>query len=344
MSRSAENKERSNLLTSIKESQAEFKNAVMVVKLSGQEIPAPAQELIANVTVELESLLTSAEAVPAAEFEAVANHANALARFRAYLLPVAHLKAEANLVYGELRDWKIPGEVLMDIKKIVDELQPSESPDRAMFERVLAEYDYWASYIDWWSSWTAKISEKLLMIATAALIVASVCLLFGWLVLGFIMAGITGTAVSILLKLPPLSVYGEYTSLTSRILSRFAAGMAGTVVGCGLIAFGVFDLNGKGQSVAEMLSSPTVATPSAEPAAKRTTPEKNTADTGRGCPGCRVWTWLRTYDYAPSRVVAILLSLGVLLGFSERSLSSFEDIIFRNHQGQTGSVGKGSSA
>jgi hypothetical protein len=107
---------------------------------------------------------------------------------------------------------------------------------------------------------------------------------------GFLFAGIAGTGVSILLKLPPLSVYGEAASLWLRIAGRYAAGAAGTIAGYGLLVLGIIH-------IAAGSSSPDVLDPCA----------------WGGC-------WQRT--------AAITVAIGLLLGFSERALGSFEAIVF----------------
>lgn len=129
--------------------------------------------------------------------------------------------------------------------------------------------------------------------ATIILLLAAV-LAFHWrpvFIVGFVLAGAAGSCVSVMAKMPLLDVglSGELEGYARRIFSRIGAGVIGSMVGCALLGWGVIAVSFQGHSFADTLSS---------------------------CSGAPMsCTALNTL---------IPLAVPLLLGFSERALTSFE--------------------
>lgn len=186
------------------------------------------------------------------------------------------------------------------------------------------------------------------------------------MLIGFLVAGLCGTSVSLLASLPPVSVYGQMMGLWSRILYRYGVGMAGTAVGCGFLSLGMIELLPKQFDFVRTIdlapqdSAPKAEPPNITPDEKKSTdgtittggtksvergqplisePKKKVTDGSAAAAGAvvraaSVQTRVGDEEQSPTtdRVatssIAILLALGILLGFTERALGSFEDQLF----------------
>jgi hypothetical protein len=113
---------------------------------------------------------------------------------------------------------------------------------------------------------------------------------------GLLLAGVAGSCVSVLTKMPLLevSLSGELESYERRILSRIGAGVLGSLIGCGLLGWGLISFSIHGQTFADVLNACSTSLPTS----------------------C---TALQTL---------ILLAVPMLFGFSERALTSFEQKVF----------------
>src|SRR3989442_972088 len=107
-------------------------------------------------------------------------------------------------------------------------LEPSKDLQRRfMLEQIFDDFDYWDAYSDWY------VQSSLYPTMWVVVIVFAVCFSLSLLsllesrqtVLGFLLAGGSGAALSILLKLPPMSVYGEAVGAGARMVARFVAGV-----------------------------------------------------------------------------------------------------------------------
>jgi len=122
------------------------------------------------------------------------------------------------------------------------------------------------------------------------------------LCLGFLLAGAAGGCVSVMAKIPELDLdrrgerqrvvglSGESNAYGRRVLSRIGIGVAASLIGCGFLAWGFLSFSIQNQSFTEAVNS-------------------CTASPATGCTGGRT---------------LILLCVPMLLGFSERALTSLE--------------------
>jgi hypothetical protein len=123
------------------------------------------------------------------------------------------------------------------------------------------------------------------------------CLLFlTLLVLGFLFAGAAGSCVSVVAKMPLLDVTlsSELEAYGRRILSRIAVGVGASLIGAALFAWGLFPISIQNRSYADAINA---------------------------CFASPATSYTKTL---------ILLGLPMLLGFSERALTSFEQRVFGN--------------
>jgi hypothetical protein len=230
--------------------------------------------------------------------DAIQDRARELGRYRAYFMSPSQLRADSQAILDELRDWKVPAASLADFaKRLQDDILNADLtlPDklaraRATLEDALETYDYWDDYIDWYLGQTKCASVSLLAAATVSLVGAVLLFGRGHMLFGFLVAGICGASISMLASLPPISVYGEMMGLCTRILYRYGVGVAGTAVGCGMLALGMLNFFPKGFDFLAVMNGSAQA--------------------------------------ASATNVAVLLAIGILLGFSERAMGSFEDRIF----------------
>jgi hypothetical protein len=113
-------------------------------------------------------------------------------------------------------------------------------------------------------------------------------------VIAFITAGICGAAISVLLKIPEVVLYKEVYALIAKFVSRIATGIVVSVVGLGFLSSKIinlaFDIGTSKMTIADVLC----------------------------CPGN-----LSCQELGQS----ILIGIGILFGFSERLLSSFEETL-----------------
>jgi hypothetical protein len=116
------------------------------------------------------------------------------------------------------------------------------------------------------------------------------------LFLGLLFAGAAGSSVSVLGKMPALdvSLSGELNAYGRRVLIRIIVGVAASLIGCAFLAWGVFPISIQAQTFGDALNACTVY-PAEKGAALKT---------------------------------LIVLGVAMLLGFSERTLTSFEQRVF----------------
>jgi hypothetical protein len=227
---------------------------------------------------------------------------------RAYFCPVDEIQDEGNRSIDNLALWGIPSSSIEKLRKAFKERlsDPSKCPHqaRAALHAIFIEVDEWSDYIDeyegkmqWYSRLMSIASFVLILIAGASCYFAHVFPLFLWLAL--VSAGAAGSCASVLAKVPPLdlSLSGELSAYERRIWSRIAAGTVGSLIGISLLGWGVIPITLRDQTFADALSS------------------------------------CGTQASAPCSItkMAIVLGVAMLLGVSERTLTSFEQRVLGEH-------------
>jgi hypothetical protein len=263
--------------------------------------------LLADVRLRLAEIEKSAqEATNADDLDDLIGFAERQGQLRSYLCPVAEIQGEGSLAIDLIEEWGVPKTVIEKLyKSHVEKLKKAESnPDdaRGALRALLNERDSWADYTDdyedqmkVYTRWLSAGAVILPMLAVIAFHWASIfCPL---LVFGLLSAGVAGSCVSVLAKMPLLDVAlsAELEAYGRRILSRIGVGVGASLIGCALFGWSL-PISIQNQTFADSLSAC-----SASPAVS--------------CAGIKT---------------LILLGVPMLLGFSERALTSFEQRVFGN--------------
>ena len=226
---------------------------------------------------------------------------------RAYICPVAEIQREATLVIDLLEEWGVPKTVIQKLSKL--HVEPLKKPEttpqdaRAALRSLFEEKDSWAEYTDDYEDQMKLYTWRLFPVAIILPFLAVITFHYAFrfsplLVLGLLFAGAAGSCVSVLAKMPLLDVAlsAELEAYGRRIFSRIAVGVGASLIGCALLGWGLFPISLQNQTFADALNT-SLAAPATSPAGIKT---------------------------------LILLGVPMLLGFSERALTSFEQRIFGN--------------
>jgi hypothetical protein len=320
--------QRAELLRYVSGLKSEIVQQVSIARLT-QGLSEQQEAFATQLVEQFDSLSRDAGQADKPTLDILRDRADTLDASRIFFMTPAEMRATARARLSEMRDWAIPDAWLQDVSQIVTEMQAADwKPDPYAFKRVEKEYVYWDDYTDWYFGRMTQISVGLFVTTVLALLLAFVAFRDVGVFWGFIAAGVAGTGVSILLKLPPMSVYGTVAPLGGQICVRYAAGLVGVTVGAGFLALGLFTIKLPGDrdlsTILEMYARNSSATdPSLAPtSAKRIDAHTNLrAETSTKNPP--------STDSADNHLsLLILMSVGLLLGFSERSLTSFETTLF----------------
>lgn len=225
--------------------------------------------------------------------------------FAAYFCPAVDIQDDGNMVIDNLEGWGIPKASTKRLRELftkkLDKATTSPEEARGAFHAILAEEDAWGDYIDEYEE-RMKGYIRWLFWATLALLLLSIAALYfaarfsPLLSCGLIFAGAAGSSVSVMAKMPALdvSLSNELNAYGRRILSRIVVGAVGSLIGCALLGWGLVPIAIQNQTFTDALNACTA------------------------------------YPAAPGSGVKALIVLGVamLLGVSERTLTSFEQKVF----------------
>jgi len=278
--------------------------------------PRPTEEtldssFVAEVLQRLSEIQIRAEqATNTDDLDDLISFAQRQGQLRGYICPVAEIEGEGTLVIDLIEEWGVPKTVIEKLcKSHVEKLKKDPPSARGALRALFQERDSWADYTDdyedlmkvyaWWLSAIAIVLPFLAVIAFHCASRFSPLL-----VLGLLFAGAAGSCVSVLAKMPLLDVAlsAELEAYGRRILSRIAVGIGASLIGCALLGWGLFPISIQNHTFTDSLSA-CLASPATSSAGINT---------------------------------LILLGVPMLLGFSERALTSFEQRVF----GHTKAVAK----
>jgi hypothetical protein len=97
--------------------------------------------------------------------KSIVTRALGLARFRSYVLPEGDLRSEGRAAIAELRQWRLPADVLCEDEGLAVAIK--NGPDlevRSALLSLLDERDYWSGYIDWYFDQQTVLAFVLLVI------------------------------------------------------------------------------------------------------------------------------------------------------------------------------------
>lgn len=244
------------------------------------------------------SIIELEDSVSDAELQAIAS---------AYFCPANEIQDEGSRAIDNLELWGIPKLSITKLRKTYAErLAEAESVPcaaRAALHAIFIEVDEWSDYIEEYEGtmrrytlWMFGAAIALLFFAGVSFYSAHLFPLLMWF--GLIAAGAAGSSASVLGKMPSfdLSLSGELDAYGRRVWSRIVVGTIGSLIGTAFLGWGIVPLTIKDQTFADALGA-------------------------CGNPGA-----------APCPITKILIVIGVamLLGISERTLTSFEQRVFGN--------------
>jgi hypothetical protein len=239
----------------------------------------------------------------------LADDANRQTTFSAYLCPREEVRIEGNLTIELMKWWGVPKSQIERLRELlVDQLEGKNLEDaRSALHALFKERDDWEEYRDDYED-AMRRSARWLFGAAVILPLAAVgsfymAFRFGSLVfaslivVGFLFAGAAGSCVSVLSKLPALEVCRseKLDSYDRLIWSRISIGTTASLIGCGLLGWGIMPISVQGHAFAEILDASYLTTAS---------------------------------TFGVALKMLIFLAIPLLFGFSERALLSFERRVF----------------
>jgi len=265
----------------------------------GGNFPPEVGHHVQYVLKEFDALVNAIEkASQEDDLVALENRPLELENQTAYILPVSYLAENAQVFFDELVSWKVPPKSIRQVKEFIERLRNPKVPEadkRNLYWWILGEYDYRSDYVEWANSKFLILKIISSFAAIGSLVAALILLTMNLLLPGFLCAGVSGASLSVLLKFPSIMDYGEYKKTMLDIFSRFTTGLITSVMGLGFLASGIINLSFSFEKES-----------------------KTMAEVIKG---------FGTSDKSSILWSLVLLSLGIIFGFSERLFSSFESTI-----------------
>lgn len=297
----------------------------------GTPPPAPAAVAgldIARVQARFEDLVRAAKtATDEEQLQQLVEEAEALATLRANICPEKEITTEAKSYLLTLRDWGVPAAVLDSLRDTAaPALTGTDVPAaRGGLHVVYEEYDVWSSYVDTYNRKTRWWATTLL-VSIALVALASLLIMLGWSasVLALFAAAVAGAMTSVIARLPGLTSYGEWMVNLRAFQARIATGIIGSLVGIGLLGSGL---------IAVTLPAPWDSTDLLFRSclAHDTTANQGGVTAPGSAGGTKPTVAPGAAGKAPGRCTPggalFLISITMLLGFSERLLTSLESRI-----------------
>jgi hypothetical protein len=227
--------------------------------------------------------------------------------FTAYFCPVTEIEDEGNRLIDQIEGWGIPKESINKLREMFANklkkanISPQEA--RGALHALFAERDAWGDYTDEYGERMQRYSKRLFWATIILLLMAIIALHYAGffsplLSFGLLFAGASGSSVSVMVKMPALNVSlaGELEAYGRRVLNRTVVGAVGSLIGCALLGWGLFPISIQNLTFMDALNACTA------------------------------------YPATPGTGVKTLIILGVamVLGVSERTLTSFEQSVFSN--------------
>ncbi len=264
----------------------------------------PNNTLLAEVLRRLAEIEESAKiATHTGDLDDLSDDAESQGQFRAYLCPVVEIQDEGILLIDLIEEWNVPKTVIAKLRaslgKKLEKADTNPDAARAALRALFEESDSWSEYTDDYERTMRRYTHWLFWPTVILIALAVLGFHFAFrfplaLFLGLLCAGAAGSCVSVMSKMPALDVTlsGELEAYGRRILSRIGIGVVASLIGSALLA--IFPISIQNQSFADAINACTASC---------------TTSTVTPCAGIKTLA---------------LLGIPMLLGFSERSLTSFE--------------------
>ncbi len=253
---------RTEVLSFIRAEQWRFEKMQLRAQMAGDEVSVFLASIPEHLR-EFEQKATLATSV--ADLDDLENIAEGQGRFRAYLCPRAEIKVEGTLAFNQMEEWNVPKSAMTKLRLSLGETLERADTDpcaaRGALLAIFLELDAWADYTSQYEDTMQRFSRWWLFCPAVGALILSI---FGslhpqWfpLVLTILLAGAAGSCVSVLMKLPVLevSLAHELDSYERRILSRVGVGMIASLIGSGLLGWGLLPFSLQGQTFGDVLNA-----------------------------------------------------------------------------------------
>ena len=290
--------QRQEVLDNISYERWQFELMAQRAQLAG-EPPSPdfVNTVLARFT-ELDAQANAAKTVD--EFDHYIEKAEEQGTLRAYICPAKEVVSEGSLAIDVMTEWSIPKTIIDGLRNSLGtKLRDADiAVARGALRAIFQENTSWATYTDDYEQEMQKYTYWLVGVTIVLLAVIPFGIHFRLkasstvFLAVLICAGAAGSCVSVMRKMPlfDISLSGELDAYVRRILSRVATGTVASLVGCAFLSWGVLPISMQGITFPDVV-------------------KECTAQDASSCTISKI---------------LIITAVAILLGFSERTLTSLE--------------------
>lgn len=284
-------------LAAIKLSHSLFSEAVACTEATAADYPATWSQKVLEEFGEIEKTMASEKSEDVRR--ALVQRAGELATLRAYVAIPPGIEIQGNGAISEMVEWAVPSTAIERLKEYAINLRSNDlAVSRMTLWSLYKEKDEWSDYVDWYYHFMSRLGAGLLIGTVGVLVTALFAFREQQPLAAMVFGGMSGALLSVLMRLPSLVGHGDFWSFLYRILIRVGTGTTASVMGLGFFASGLITLSltvsasdGKSQTIAQLITA---------------------------CEDAK----------CPIPATLILLALAMLLGFTERALTLFEEKVF----------------
>lgn len=228
------------------------------------------------------------------ELALLEENAESYAQHRAYLCPLLEIETAGYLAIDLIAEWGVPTSIVTNLreKRLGPKLADKDpAVARGALRDVFEEFDSWSQFEEEHEDLMRLHTRILTALVVGCVLVAPVAFRTPWAVpFGIFLAGVAGGCVSVLSRPRPLTVSSELAVYRRQIYARICTGLAASLIGCALLAWGVLAISFQNQTFGDVLAA---------------------CGSGESCTAANI---------------VILTGVPMLLGFSEQALTSFEGL------------------
>jgi hypothetical protein len=291
--------ERADALSEIHDERSAFEAMLQRARMAGENIQ---ESLVLDVLGNFDRIAETARTAQSIdEVRSASDDADYQGQLRAYLCPVDEIEDEGISCIDVMEAWNVPPAVIEKMRRThlprLRDAKEHLGTARSALRTILEEHDSWDRY----TSYHEKRMQFYSWVLFGAMVILTIASFFcfiypSWMIAGFVFSGAVGACASVFSKMPLLAVSssGELESYVARILGRVSVGVVASIIGSGLLGWGVVSIKIGTETFNDAIASccKTSSTP------------------------CNVVNLL------------ILFTVPMLFGFSERGLVSFERQLF----------------
>ncbi len=278
----------------------QFEQSVSVSRAAGTPFDEDLVQVVLGRFSELESRIE--KTITEDECEEIEDEAETLCRLRAYICSLPEIPLQGASILSTMEQWPLPVTALDTLKKeVAPELKSTDlHKARAALFTLLKECDEWGEYQDKYNEEMNLLTLSLTGGIVASTAAALAFLFYGQVYAGIAFAGITGSCVSVISKIPSVIVSGDSAPYHRSAIRRLATGFVASMAGVGFLLSGMIPL-----SFPSGGTFPDIVAALAESIPK-----------------------------SPPKIVLVfeVMAVVTLLGISERALTSFEETMFASKE------------